>query len=367
MTGQQASAAAAIWSMAMVGLALVSSIVLVLLGGVGAGVGTVTSAGLAANAGVLNVEAIPEHARHLAFTVVRAGSICPEIAPPLIAAQIEQESNWNPDAVAHNPPERGGDAMGIAQFQQGTWDTWGVDGNGNGVASPWEPEDAILSQGTLMCAHVQWANQQRSAGRLTGDPVDLALAAYFCGRGCVSDTGGVPSGGLAAAYPRDVRGRVPKYTLAGIVPAGEWVLPLPAGSYQFTSGFGPRAGRLHAGIDLAAPTGTPIYAAAAGVVLDASCTSPRCDIPGSVDMPGCGWRVNINHGSGIVTRYCHAVAMAVSAGEQVVAGQVIGWVGSTGNSSGPHLHFETHGNAPPATNDTASDPVPFLQTAGVQV
>lgn len=367
MTEQQTSPAAAIWSMAMVGLAAISTIVLVLLGGVSGGVGTVTRAGLAGNAGTLNVEAIPEHARHLAWTVVRAGSICPEVTPPLIAAQIEQESNWNADAVAHNPASRGGDAMGIAQFQQATWDEWGQDGNGNGVASPWEPEDAILSQGTLMCAHVQWANQQLAAGRLTGDPVDLALAAYFCGRGCVSDAGGVPSAGLAAAYPGEVRDRVPKYTLAGIVPTGEWVLPLAPGSYQFTSGFGPRWGRLHAGIDLAAPTGTPIYAAAAGVVLDAGCTSPRCDIPGSPQMSGCGWRVNLSHGDGIVTRYCHAVALAVSAGEQVAAGQVIGWVGSTGNSTGSHLHFETHRGAPPATNDTAVDPVPFLQAAGVQV
>lgn len=80
-----------------------------------------------------------------------------------------------------------------------------------------------------------------------------------------------------------------------------------------------------------------------------------------------GLRVNLNHGAGVVTRYCHAVALAVSAGEQVVAGQVIGWVGSTGHSSGPHLHFETHRNAPPASNDTAEDPIPFLQAAGVQV
>jgi murein DD-endopeptidase MepM/ murein hydrolase activator NlpD len=68
---------------------------------------------------------------------------------------------------------------------------------------------------------------------------------------------------------------------------------------------------------------------------------------------------------GIVTRYCHAVALDVVAGEQVVAGQVIGLVGSTGNSSGPHLHFEVHHSAPPATSDTAVDPVPHLQAVGL--
>jgi murein DD-endopeptidase MepM/ murein hydrolase activator NlpD len=257
--------------------------------------------------------------------------------------------------------------MGIAQFQQATWDEWGQDADGNGVASPWEPEDAIWSQGRLMCAHVEWAQRQRALGALDGDPVDLALAAYFCGRQCVLDAGGVPPGGLAGDYPRQVRDRVPAYSLAPLVLTGRWVVPLPEGSYQFTSGFGMRWGRLHAGIDLAAPTGTPIYAASAGVVLDAGCTSPRCDIPGSLDMPGCGLRVNINHGGGIVTRYCHAVALMVTAGEQVTAGQVIGWVGSTGNSSGPHLHFEVHHDAPPATNDIARDPVAFLQAAGLRL
>jgi len=366
MTGQQNSPAATAWSLAMVGVALVSAIALVLLGGVGAGVGTVTNAGLAGG-GVLNVEAIPTHARHLAWIVVRAGSICPEITAPLIAAQIEQESNWRADAVAHNPASRGGDAMGIAQFQAATWNEWGEDANGNGIASVWEPEDAIWSQGRLMCAHVEWAQQQLSAGAITGDPIDIALAAYFCGRQCVLDSGGVPASGMAADYPREVRDRVPRYTLAAAVPTGEWVVPLPEGSYQFTSGFGQRWGRLHAGIDLAAPTGTPIYAASAGTVLDAGCTSPRCDIPGSLEMPGCGWRVNINHGGGVVTRYCHAVALNVTAGQQVVAGQVIGWVGSTGQSSGPHLHFEVHQGAPPATNNTATDPVPFLQALGIQL
>jgi len=73
--------------------------------------------------------------------------------------------------------------------------------------------------------------------------------------------------------------------------AGGWVLPLPAGSYGLSSPFGPRWGGFHYGQDLMAPTGTPIFAAAAGTVIDAGCTSPRCDIPGSTQMPGCGWRV----------------------------------------------------------------------------
>jgi murein DD-endopeptidase MepM/ murein hydrolase activator NlpD len=360
---QQQTTPATMLALATAVFAVIVGGVLILLGGIaGTMSGTVAAA---APGGVLNVQAIPPHARHLATWVIRAGSICPEITPPLVAAQIEQESNWHPDALAHNPPERGGDAIGIAQFQAGTWATWGEDANGNGTNSPWDPEDAIWAQGALMCDLVAWANRLLDAGAVDGDPVDLALAAYFCGRGCIRASGGVPAGGLAADYPAQVRARVPTYSLAPVVPARRWTLPLPPGSYELTSGFGARWGRLHAGVDFAAPSGTPIHAAADGVVLDAGCTSPRCDIPGSTQMPGCGWRVNINHGGGILTRYCHALALNVTAGQQVTAGQIIGWVGSTGHSTGPHLHFELHRDAPPATNETATDPIPYLQSAGL--
>jgi murein DD-endopeptidase MepM/ murein hydrolase activator NlpD len=363
MSQQQTTPATILVTLATAAFAVTVGGVLILLGGIA---GTMSSkAAVAGSGGVLNMEAIPPHARHLATWVIRAGSICPEITPPLIAAQIEQESNWHPDALAHNPPERGGDAIGIAQIQQATWDQWGEDANGNGTNSPWDPEDAIWAQGGLMCDLVEWAKRLLAAGALDGDPVDLALAAYFCGRACIRASGGVPAGGLSADYPAQVRSRVATYSLAPVVPAGQWTLPLPPGSYELVSGFGMRWGRLHAGVDFATPTGTPILAAAGGVVLDAGCTSPRCDIPGSTQMPGCGWRVNINHGGGIVTRYCHAIALNVAAGQQVTAGQIIGWVGSTGNSSGPHLHFELHHGAPPATNDTATDPIPYLQAAGL--
>lgn len=366
MNQQHGFAPATATTLAIVVIASLAGGVALLLGGAAASTGAANSAGAGAGT-VLNVEAIPQHARHLASWVVRAGSICPTVTPPLIAAQIEQESGWDPDAVAHNPSERGGDAMGIAQFQQATWNTWGEDADGDGAAGPFDPEDAIWAQGKFMCANVEWAKRQIDLGALEGDPVDLALAAYFCGRGCVASAGAVPAGGLAGDYPDQVRARISAFSQSAAVPAGEWTLPLPAGSYELTSGFGMRWGRLHAGVDFAAPAGTPIHAAGDGVVLDAGCTSPRCDVPGSPDMPGCGLRVNINHGGGVVTRYCHAVALDVTAGQQVAAGHVIGWVGSTGHSSGPHLHFEVHqGDAPPATNDTATDPVPFFQAAGLE-
>ena len=65
--------------------------------------------------------------------------------------------------------------------------------------------------------------------------------------------------------------------------------------------------------------------------------------------------------------YCHASALAVHAGQTVTAGQVIGWVGSTGNSTGPHLHFQVHLVAPPVDNSTTVDPVAYLARVGVAV
>ena len=149
------------------------------------------------------------------------------------------------------------------------------------------------------------------------------------------------------------------------------MLPLPAGSYQLTSSYGPRWGVFHYGQDFAAPPSTPIYAVAAGTIVSAECTSPFCDRPGELDAagrpttPGCGWRVQIQHPGGIATTYCHAQALAVHTGQIVTAGQVIGWVGSTGNSTGPHLHVQVHVHAPPISDATTVDPLPFLRGVGL--
>lgn len=114
---------------------------------------------------------------------------------------------------------------------------------------------------------------------------------------------------------------------------GEAGLPLPRGSYYISSEFGWRILRgerdYHEGIDLAAPAGTPIYA-----VKDGVCTVHP------FDGDGYGYYVTIDHGDGIKTRYAHMSAVAVTDGQTVTAGEIIGYVGSTGNSTGPHLHFE---------------------------
>jgi murein DD-endopeptidase MepM/ murein hydrolase activator NlpD len=99
-----------------------------------------------------------------------------------------------------------------------------------------------------------------------------------------------------------------------------------------TSEYGPRWGRMHRGIDQGASTGTPIGASKDGTVIFA-------DWQG-----GYGRMVLIDHHDGVVTAYAHLSSFAVSAGSSVSQGQTIGAVGSTGNSTGPHLHFETRVN-----------------------
>ncbi|GGI05023.1 hypothetical protein GCM10011354_12010 [Egicoccus halophilus] len=99
-----------------------------------------------------------------------------------------------------------------------------------------------------------------------------------------------------------------------------------------TSEFGPRWGRLHAGIDQGARTGSPIGAAKAGTVIFAGWQG------------GYGNLVLIDHHDGVVTAYAHQSSMTVGRGQSVSQGQTIGYVGNTGNSTGPHLHFETRVN-----------------------
>ena len=113
-------------------------------------------------------------------------------------------------------------------------------------------------------------------------------------------------------------------------------------SGPITSPFGMRWGSLHPGLDIGAGMGTPIKAAAAGRVLVAGYNG------------GYGNLVVIDHGNGLATAYAHQSQIAVSVGQQVAQGQVIGYVGSTGFSTGPHLHFEVRVNGSPV------DPMGYL-------
>ena len=126
----------------------------------------------------------------------------------------------------------------------------------------------------------------------------------------------------------------------------------PVKTAAFTSGYGVRSdpfkGRaaMHAGIDLAGPTGTPIYATADGVVSDASYNSG-----------GYGNLIKIDHGRGIETRYGHLSSFSVRAGQRVTRGQQIGRMGSTGRSTGSHLHYEVR------IDSRAVNPIPFMKSS----
>jgi murein DD-endopeptidase MepM/ murein hydrolase activator NlpD len=128
---------------------------------------------------------------------------------------------------------------------------------------------------------------------------------------------------------------------------------LPENSTQFngyiwptkgvlTSGYGRRWGRMHKGIDIAAPIGTPIFAAAPGVVVSAGWNSG-----------GYGNLVELQHPDGSVTLYAHNNRILVRRGQEVAQGQQISEMGSTGRSTGPHLHFEVHPSGRGAVNPIA--------------
>ena len=126
---------------------------------------------------------------------------------------------------------------------------------------------------------------------------------------------------------------------------------VPASIQNITSGFGFRhdpfhgRGAMHAGIDFRGPVGSPIFAAADGRVTFAGVKS------------GYGNAIEITHGNGMLTRYAHLSRIDVKVGQGVGAGSTIGGLGSTGRSTGPHLHFEVR------INDRAVNPRPFLEAA----
>ncbi len=126
---------------------------------------------------------------------------------------------------------------------------------------------------------------------------------------------------------------------------------LPASLEYISSGFGYRsdpftgAGAFHAGLDFRGPYGAPIYAAAKGIISFAGVRS------------GYGNCIEVDHGNGLMTRYAHMSAFRASLGQAVSPGDVIGAIGSSGRSTGPHLHFEVR------INDRPVNPRPFLEAA----
>ena len=144
-----------------------------------------------------------------------------------------------------------------------------------------------------------------------------------------------PSSGGGGSY-------TPPSTTPVVSGSGQFTNPCPGAVISSTFGYRDFDGAFHKGLDLAAGEGTPTYAAADGTVV----------IAGWSDSAG-NWVV-INHGNGLTTKYMHHSALCVTAGQTVVKGQQIGYVGNTGNSFGAHLHFQVE------SGGVAVDPLGYL-------
>lgn len=154
----------------------------------------------------------------------------------------------------------------------------------------------------------------------------------------VSHQGGCPSGAGPAAPAK----------------AGGWVAPV-GGGYTLTAGFAAQGGRWasgHTGQDFAVPTGTPVKSVGDGVVTRTGCGDSY------------GVQVVVRHAGGYHTQYAHLSLLQVKGGQRVKAGQQLGLSGSTGNSSGPHLHFEVRVTE---QSGSAVSPLPWLRERGVRV
>ena len=149
--------------------------------------------------------------------VNKAGSMCASISAPLIAAQIQQESGWNPNAVSPVG------AQGIAQFMPGTWASYKNDADGTGKDSPFDPADAITAQGHLMCDLAARVIKDLAAHVISGTLIELVLGGYNAGIGAVEAQGGVPKNAQTQQYVQVI----PQIAIASY--GGAWSQPASTG------------------------------------------------------------------------------------------------------------------------------------------
>ncbi|WP_431040341.1 M23 family metallopeptidase [Streptomyces sp. P9-1] len=285
----------------------------------------------------------------------RATADCTGVTPALLAAHIDQLSGWQSDGASLS--ERG-----IARFTDAGWKKWGRDDDGNGTSTPLDRVDAIMALGRQDCDLSKRMTALRTKGAVNGDLADLTLAAYAVGVDEVAEAGKVPAS--ARLFVTEVKQRLPRYSAlvrrnpeqeAG-VQAGSTRLQHPVVTLSVTSPFGSRkhpltgVTKLHTGVDFDAPQGAQVSAAWGGVVEFAGMT------------PAYGYRVVIDHGTiqgkRLQTTYSHLSALQVSAGQTLATGQAVGPAGSTGLSTGPHLHFEV------LLDGQYTDPMAWLTDGG---
>ena len=161
--------------------------------------------------GALRPGAVPAAYAQL---IAAAGRQCATAPAPIIAAQLEAESAFNPAAVSP------AGAQGIAQFLPSTWSGWGRDENHDGTANPFDPADAIPAQARYDCALAAQLAPALARGSITGDPVDLMLAAYNAGPGAVLSAGGIPQNAETPGYVTRIRARAAAYADTAAPPGG---------------------------------------------------------------------------------------------------------------------------------------------------
>ncbi len=232
-----------------------------------------------------------------------------QVDPPILGPPLDGTTG-RARIVDPTMPDGWAHALGPMQFLSTTWAAWArlAPGRPTGavpdVHNAW---DAIYGAAAYLCG---------SAGRI--DDIRAALFRY----------------NRSNAYVDAVLAKAAEYrTAADAAADGSLTWPVDG---PVVSGFGPRFHpilhivRMHAGIDISAPSGAPIAAAASGHVTSAG------------GEGGCGLTITLEHPSGLRTRYCHLSASLVAVGESVAARQIVGLVGATGLATGPHLHFEVY-------------------------
>ncbi|MEU9313473.1 M23 family metallopeptidase [Streptomyces sp. NPDC048256] len=284
----------------------------------------------------------------------KSADACTVVTPSALAAQIDQLTGWSDAGATTSGPQ------GIAAFTDADWKTWGKDDDGNGRSSPSDPADAIMALGRQDCSLAQQVTDLRTDGTVNGDLVDLTLAAYAVGTDAVTKAGGVPAS--AQTYLGEVKALFAKYEAfdredgSGGGVLADAILAPPVTTLTITSPYGSRqhpltgVTKLHTGVDFGAPQGAQVSAARGGTVVFAAMTSAY------------GNRVVVDHGTiegkRLQTTYSHLSAIDVTVGQTVQTGTPLGRVGSTGLSTGPHLHFEV------IYDGYYSDPQPWLALNG---
>lgn len=249
-----------------------------------------------------------------------------------------------------------------AEFVHGIWDTAQVDVPADG-ASLWRSTTAVVERQVVLGDVVFF---RRTTGHGIGvsvgegrviafDPSVGEIAVETVGaselvavrRVTLSPERGTRVAAVPSWVARDCRPPLADPVLPPALSAGDWVLPVAEGSFSMSAGFGAGGARWssgsHTGQDFAAPLGTPVMAVAEGRV-----TVERVSWAGQL--------VRVDHGGGVETWYAHMSAVDVTTGDVVRAGSVVGAVGSEGNSTGPHLHFEVR------VHSSAVEPMTFLST-----